>query len=97
MVDVNPDIWSNPTLGQAANGEFLDMVEARMNEQRDAAIEGREPRELMRRECYPGYEKPKTLSSFDTGIAVVESPTGYPDPILSHSSAVDAAPEDEDE
>jgi hypothetical protein len=91
MVDVDPTIWDNPTLGQAANGQFLDMVEAEMNEKRDAAIEGRKPRELMRRECYPGYEKPKTLSSFDNGIAVVESPTGYPDPVLSHSSADDAS------
>ena len=87
MVDVNPDIFNNPTLGQAANGQFLDMVEAEMNEKRDAEIEGREPRELRRRENYPGYVKPKTLSSFDTGITTVESPMGSPDPCTSHSSS----------
>ena len=89
MVDVDPTIWDNPTLGQAANSPFLDLIEARMNEKRDAEIEGRSPRELTRRESYPGYVKPSNLSSFDTGIDTVESPVGSPDPCLSHSSNAD--------
>ncbi len=80
MVDVNPEIFDNPTLGQAANGPFLDLIEAQMNEDRDAKIEGRMPQKLTRDNCYPGYVTPPKTPSFNIGISAdVIIPPGSPD------------------
>lgn len=53
MVDVNPEIWENPTLGEAVDNQFLDEVEAQSKEDRAARREGRAPREVQREVRYP--------------------------------------------
>lgn len=55
MTDLDPRIWDNPTLGAAANGVFLDVVEAQQIENRRAEIEGREPLIAIRDDRYPGF------------------------------------------
>ena len=44
MVDLDPAIWENKTLGSANNLPFLDEVSAQIVENRDAKSEGRKPR-----------------------------------------------------
>lgn len=50
MVDVPKTIWENKTLGSAANGRFLNVIEAQQDEIRDARIEKRMPRTAVRTE-----------------------------------------------
>lgn len=80
MVDVNPAIFDNPTLGQAANGVFLDVLTAQQDENRRAGIEGREPRILTRVNNHPNVPVDICLPSMDNGIrfADVETPTSPP-------------------
>lgn len=80
MVDVNPAIFDNPTLGQAANGTFLDVLTAQQDENRRAAIEGRVPRILTRVNDHPNVPVDIRLPSMDNGIrfADVETPTSPP-------------------
>lgn len=65
MVDVNPEIFNNPTLGAAANGTFLDVEEAQYVENRAAKVEGREPRIATREESYPGFVPQEVTSLYD--------------------------------
>lgn len=53
MVDVNPEIWDNETLGEAVDNQFLDEVEAQSKEDRAARREGRAPREVQREVRFP--------------------------------------------
>lgn len=55
MVDVNPEIWNNETLGDAAHNERLDRLEKQQHEDRSAKLEGREPREVVVENTYPGW------------------------------------------
>lgn len=88
MVDVNPAIFDNPTLGKAANGVFLDVLTAQQDENRRAEIEGREPRMVTRVNDHPAFAPDVFLPSHDTGLrfADVETPTfpptlPLPDPV----------------
>lgn len=65
MTDLNPEIWDNPTLGAAAQNENLDRVEKQQQEDRSAKIEGREPREVVVDNTYPGW-KPEVSAKTDT-------------------------------
>lgn len=67
MVDVNPEIWENKTLGAASNGLFLDALEAQQQENRRAVLEEREPLTVKRENRYPGFEEGK-VDSQHTGI-----------------------------
>lgn len=58
MTDLDPAIWDNPTLGAAANNTRLDVIEKQELENRNAKIEGREPREVVVDNTYPGYVQP---------------------------------------
>ena len=55
MVDLDPEIWNNKTLGAAANGVFLDVLEAQAAEDRAAKIEGRPAETAYRENRYPGF------------------------------------------
>ena len=55
MTDLDPAIWDNPTLGAAANNERLDRLEKQQHEDRNAKLEGREPREVVVDNTYPGW------------------------------------------
>lgn len=52
MVDLDPSIWENPTLGSAVNLPFLDEVSLQTIENSDARREGREPRDMQHRSRY---------------------------------------------
>lgn len=56
-------LWANPTLGAAANGVFLDVMEAQLNENRAAEVEGRPARIVKRDQRFPGWENSKHISS----------------------------------
>lgn len=56
MTDLDPAIWDNPTLGKAANNRRLDVVEKQELENRNAKLEGREPREVIVDNDYPGWD-----------------------------------------
>ena len=55
MTDLNPEIWENPTLGAAAQNENLDRVTKQALEDRSAKVEGREAREVVIDNTYPGW------------------------------------------
>lgn len=78
MTDLDPAIWDNETLGAAANGVFLDVLEKQQLENRAAAIEGRPARIVKRENRYPGYvsDNPNTPdaqfgASYEDGTSVV--------------------------
>lgn len=56
-------LWANPTLGAAANGVFLDVLEAQQSENRAAEIEGRPARNVKRDQRFPGWEQNKVIAS----------------------------------
>lgn len=58
MTDLDPEIWNNPTLGAAAQNVRLDQLEKQQWEDRNAKIEGREPREIVVENNYPGWIAP---------------------------------------
>lgn len=55
MTDLNPEIWDNNTLGEAAQNPNLDQITRQEQENRSAKIEGREPRTIVVENTYPGY------------------------------------------
>lgn len=55
MPDLDPEIWNNKTLGAAANNDRLDVKEKQELENRNARLEGREPREVVVDNDYPGW------------------------------------------
>lgn len=65
-IQMDPDfdkLWSNPTLGAAANGIFLDVLEAQNSENRAAEVEGRPARNVKRDQRFPGWEQHKVIPS----------------------------------
>lgn len=85
MVDLNPEIWNNPTLGEAVNLPFLDELEAQIMEDYAARVEGREPRRVMhyprRHEYMPGEE---TVDSNITQLVYVDvDGDGKPDAVAT--------------
>lgn len=56
MSDLDPAIWDNKTLGKAANNTRLDVIEKQDLEDRNAKIEGREPREVIVDNDFPGWQ-----------------------------------------
>lgn len=56
MTDLDPEIFDNPTLGAAAPNENLDRLTAQQIEDRAAKFEGREPREIVIDNTYPGWQ-----------------------------------------
>ena len=58
-----PECLSNPTLGAAANGVFLDVMEEQARENHRAEVENRPARIAKREARYPGYSKNNTGSN----------------------------------
>lgn len=83
MSDLDPEIWNNPTLGEAANLERLDVRTAQDAENRAAKLEGREPLEV--RSIHPGvhdFNKVPLANSYDDGLRYYdaegnEAPTNW--------------------
>lgn len=84
MVDVDPRIWDNPTLGEAVNLPFLDELEAQQMEDHAARVEGRAPRRVVhypRKPEYPPGEE--TVDSNIQQIVYVDvDGDGIPDPVV---------------
>lgn len=55
MTDLDPEIWENDTLGAAAPNKRLDVEQRQEIENHAAKVEGREPREIVSDETYPGW------------------------------------------
>lgn len=55
MTDLDPKIWENKTLGDAANNENLERLEKQQHEDRAARVEGREAREVIVERTYPDW------------------------------------------
>ena len=55
MPDLDPAIWENRTLGDAAHNENLERLEKQQHEDRNARVEGREPREVIVERTYPDW------------------------------------------
>lgn len=69
MSDLDPEIWKNPTLGEAAHLETLDVRTAQDAENRAAKLEGREPLEVRRIHNYPGaHNDVSIVNSYDDGL-----------------------------
>lgn len=63
-----PAALSNPTLGAAARGVFLDVMDAQLAENRAAEIEGRPARIAKRDNRHPGWTPPNGISSLHTDV-----------------------------
>src|SRR5882762_1801406 len=74
MVDLDPEIWKNPTLGAAATNGFLDEIQAQEIENAAAKREGREPWIAVRLNSHPGAEV-KLESSYDDGMRMIDPGT----------------------
>lgn len=94
MTDLDPAIWENPTLGEAAHNERLDRLEKQQHEDRAARLEGREPREVVVDNTYPDWtpevnERTGTVpSNYQTVHFADENPNDIP--VDSGSPDVDA-------
>lgn len=76
MVDLDPEIWNNKTLGSAATNGFADEMELQATEDAAAAREGREPWIARRIHRYPGSQNHVSIeSSYDDGMRLVDPAT----------------------
>lgn len=55
LVDTNPELFENPTLGEATTNPFLDQVEEQRLEDRNARAKGREPRVVIAEGRFPKF------------------------------------------
>jgi hypothetical protein len=91
MTDLDPEIFDNPTLGAAAPNENLDRLTAQQIEDRAAKFEGREPREIVVDNTYPGW-KPDV--SERTGTVPSNYQTVHFEDEQQADIPVDSGPED---
>lgn len=84
MVDVDPRIWDNPTLGEAVNLPFLDELEAQQMEDHAARVEGRKPRRVVHYPRKPEYLPGETTidSNIQQIVYVDVDGDGIPDPVV---------------
>lgn len=76
MVDLDPEIWNNPTLGLAATNGFADEMELQAIENAAAKREGREPWIAQRIHNYPGAMNDIHIeSSYDNGMRLIDPGT----------------------
>jgi hypothetical protein len=83
MTDLDPEIWNNKTLGEAANGQFADEMQMQAIEDRAAKLENREPMLVRRIHRYPGAREngdQQLASSYDDGLRYVNPETLEPGP-----------------
>lgn len=79
MGDLNPEIWNNPTLGEAAQNPRLDEIQAQEAENRAAELEGRKPRVAVQLNTF--YSPTPPESSYDDGIRLLE--VDEPEPVIA--------------
>lgn len=58
MTDLDPAIWENKTLGSVTPNKNLEVVTRQDLENHAAKVEGREPREIVTDNNYPGWTPP---------------------------------------
>jgi len=73
----HPELFANPTLGEAVTNRFLDEVELQENENRSAKAEGREPLIAQREVRYPTETPSGSVhSNVHDVVNLVESNSG---------------------
>jgi hypothetical protein len=84
MVDLNPEIWENETLGKAAHNERLDRLEKQQHENRAARLEDREPREVVVDNDYPDWtpEVQKRTGTVPSNAGVVHFADENPNDVV---------------
>jgi hypothetical protein len=82
MTELDPEIWKNPTLGSATTNAYLDEVEAQTIEDRNARIDGREPKIAVHFPRYPQLAESgsvpseiKQLEFIEPGSEIPSDPT----------------------
>lgn len=63
LVDSNPELFENETLGAATTSPFLDQLEEQKREDFNARLEGREPRIVVAEDRYPQFMPSGTVPS----------------------------------
>lgn len=74
LVDTNPELFENPTLGEASPTRFLEEVEAQKVEDWQARIEKREPGVAVREVRYPSLMPSHTVPSTVAPVVNIVSP-----------------------
>lgn len=55
LSQTNPELFENPTLGEATTNPYLDQQEAQATEDYNARLDGREPRTVIAKNRYPQF------------------------------------------
>jgi hypothetical protein len=74
LVTTNPELFENPTLGEANPLPFLEEVEAQRVEDRNARFEKREPGIAVRDVRYPALPPSGTVPSTVANTVTIVSP-----------------------
>lgn len=74
LVDTNPELFENPTLGEASPVPFLEEVEAQRVEDRQARIDKREPGVAVRDVRYPTLAPSNTVPSTVANTVTIVDP-----------------------
>ena len=72
MTDLDPKIWENPTLGEAGAGPFLPEIELQQAEDRNARLDGREPKIVEYVHRYPKLAENVTVPSLTSDVIFKE-------------------------
>lgn len=92
LVNTNPELFKNPTLGEANPTTFLDEEVAQKVEDKQARLDKREPLNARREVRYPTYAPAHAVPSAtqdvinmhdpDTNAVEVEGPGKIPAPVM---------------
>jgi hypothetical protein len=83
MVDLDPEIWNNKTLGEAATNGFADEEELQAIEDAAAKRENREPWIARRLHRYPGSAGDISIeNSYDNGMRLVDPAELTPEEVV---------------
>jgi hypothetical protein len=81
LIKTNPELFENPTLGEANPTTFLEEVELQKNEDRSARLEGREQPLIARREIrYPTVMPSGTVPSSIQPVVNMVEPGSFATP-----------------
>lgn len=86
MVDNDPAIWNNPTLGSAANNVSLEQVELQVRENERARKEEREPLTAVRMEeaTYPQFAPAGSVPSDKVNAVLVDPSETSTEPVVEN-------------
>lgn len=70
MSDHDMNVFNNPELGQNGTSPFLDEIEAQLQENRNAELEGRLPRRVIPRQRFGEYANSHIVGPLELGDGV---------------------------